>query len=316
MMIDPIATVWILIWTAICPYGLYLLITEDKKASSLYVYGKSLDLKHKKGLFWQLFLLPKRYFRHFYLTALVIFTASFAIVTIYYIPSELSNDLKTLLARLRSKCLQYDIKISVIEVKTLPKITAQLFTLILMIIQSSRRLYESMFISVYSSKSKINIIHYLFGNFFYALIAISTVCPVLVSETSNKFSLTDLIDNLVTRPRAIIFILFIYVSHYQQKCHKILANLRKDKSGRVITEQHYVPSGGLFEFVSCPHFLTEVILYLLIVVLHEFVNHYWNLIFLLVLSTQTISALTEHRWYKKTYKDYSKERKAIFPKLL
>lgn len=312
-MVDPILSAWILIWTSISSYGLYLILTEDKRASAFYVYGKSLDVARKKGLFWRLFLVPKRFFRHFYSLALIFLWPSIFIVVLYYVPSQPNKKLLTIIETFKSLTEGH---ISFVAPKDLTVITSLLFTTILLVVQCSRRLYESFFISVYSKNSKINLLHYIFGNTFYLLATISTILPILLSDTSNKYSLNDFMNHLVTKRRAVAFVLFIYASHCQHKCHIILANLRKDKSGRVITEQHYVPSGGLFEFVSCPHFLLEVILYFIITLVQEFSVLYWNLIFALVLTTQTINAIIEHRWYKKKYKDYPKERRAIFPKLL
>lgn len=315
-MFDPIALIWLTLWTSIGSYGIYLLYTNDQRASDFYVYGKSLDLKKKRSFFWKIFLLPKRYFAHFYQLALLIFLASFAIIIIYYTPSQLNKQLIEILDKLKglTNVKKYEFRVE--EAKTITTVTSLLFTIILMIVQCSRRLYESLFVSVYSNNSKINIIHYLFGHAFYVMAAISTICPILISQTSTKFTFTNLIDNLVTKQRAIAFVLFIYASHHQHKCHIILGNLRKDKTGQIISEKHYVPSSSLFEFVSCPHFLTEIIIYFCILVAQDFSNYYWNLIFLLVLSTQIINAITEHRWYKKNYRDYPKERKAIIPKLL
>lgn len=312
-MFDPILSFWILLWMTITSYGLYLFLTDDKRASSFYLYGKSLDATKKKGLFWQLFLLPKRYFTHFYITAVLVFVSSFAITILCYVPSNLKPEFNSFVRYINS-LIGEQFKIE--TATTLTSVISLVFTLILMIIQSSRRLYETLFISVYSKDSKINIIHYIFGHSFYIAAAASTICPIVLSPTSSKYSISTILDNLVTTKRALIFVLFIYVSHYQHRCNKILANLRKDKTGRVITGQHFVPSGGLFELVSCPHFLTEVVLYFLITVIQEFGNTYWNLIFILVLSTQTINAVNEHKWYKGKYSDYPKERKAIFPKLL
>lgn len=316
MNYDLIACFWVLLWLSLSSYGLYLLKTEDKRAASFYAYGKSLDVNQKRGLFWQLFLVPKKYFIHFYVTSLLIFSACFAIVFIYYTPSKINTKLHKQLNQVTNLMTVNKQLVKIESADSISSITALTFTMILMIIQSTRRLYETTSISVFSSKSKINVIHYLYGHAFYIMSALSTIIPILISQTSNKFTFTTLIDNLITKQRAIAFILFVYASHQQQKCNKVLANLRKDKSGRVITDLHYVPSGGLFEYVTCPHFLTEVIIYFLILVVQEFRQKYWNLIFLLVLSTQTIKAITEHRWYKKKYKDYSKGRKAIFPRLL
>lgn len=310
---DPLVGIWVAIWSTISSYGLFLILSENKTASKFYVYGKSLESSKKKGLFWTLYLVPKKFFGHFYLTAIISFLSSLILFILYYLPS---NFRPIFMANLES-CINYTCKYVKIETHdSIDTITSLLFTIILMLVQSTRRLYESYFVSVYSSSSKINLIHYAFGHLFYVLAALSTICPILYSQTASQNTLVAILDNLVTKKRAALFVLFVYASHYQHKCHKILANLRKDKWGRVITEQHYVPTGGLFEYVTCPHFLIEIILYLLIVVIQDFNVFYWNLIFLLVLSTQTLNAITEHKWYKKSYKDYPKGRTAIVPKLL
>lgn len=311
--IDPIKIFWIGLISSIVPLGIYLLIRDNKQISSFYVYGKSLDLTQKKGFFWTLFLVPKKYFRHFYALSLFTFVASLALVVANSTSTRLNQDLGSMVNYVTK---QYRSIFIVETSNSLNHTSSLIFTIILMIIQSSRRLYESLFISVYSSQSKINIIHYLFGHAFYMAAAISTVCPIVMSPKESKHDIITLLDNLVDRKRAILFVLFMYTSHYQHTCHKILANLRKDKTGAVVAEQHFVPSGGPFEYVSCPHFLTEILIYLLIVLIQGLGNTYWNLIFLLVLSTQTINALTEHKWYRRKYKDYPKSRKAIFPKLL
>lgn len=312
-MFDPILIFWITVWTSISSYGVYLLLTGDERTSSFYVYGKSLEVNKRKGLFWRLFLVPKKYFAHFYLVSLCVFVPSLILAITYYVPAMASTRLDATISSL--KMLSKDI-VRIEVAQDLNQVVALVFTLILMIIQCSRRLYECLFISVFSNESRINVLHYVFGHSFYIFAALSTLCPILFSQTANKFSMNDLIDNLLNKQRAILFTLFIYASHHQHKCHLILANLRKDKTGRVITQQHFVPTAGLFEYVSCPHFLLETILYFIIIVMQNFNITYWNMIFLLVLSTQTINALTEHKWYKRKYKDYPKEKRAIFPKLL
>jgi len=311
-MFDPIALFWVLLWTCFAPYGIYLLLT-NKTGSSLYVYGKHLNLKKKDGIFWKFYLLPKRYFMHFYVTATLTFISSFAIIFLYYMPGKLNAEVVKMSHALIHQIQRY-VKIETVD--TIDSITSLVFTVILMTLQTSRRLYECLFISVYSSHSKINVLHYILGHIFYLAAAISTLCPILLSNTSTKFTYIALLDNLVTKQRALAFVMFIYASHHQHKCNQIFANLRKDKTGRVITERHYVPTGGMFEYVSCPHYLFEVIIYFLILVAQEFRNIYWNSIFLVVASIQTISAMMEHKWYRNNYKDYPKERKAIVPGML
>lgn len=308
---DPLSGVWLALLLAIGSYGIYILLTHDKMASKFYLYGKSLDTnKQKNNLFWKLYLLPKSYFIHFYISALLIFIATFITIILYYNLRYNSMQLQHIPFAIKDKLSMLQ------KVDTIESITSLCFTVILMTIQISRRLYESLFVSVYSTQSKINIIHYVFGHVFYLLAALNTILPILISDTHDKFAIDDLLDNLITSDRALLFVLFIYASTYQNKCHNILANLRKDKSGRVISQQHYVPSGSLFEYVSCPHFLLEIILYFFILVVQKFRFVNWNLTFLLVFTTQTINAIHEHKWYKRKYKEYPKIRKAIFPRLL
>jgi len=312
-MFDPILAYWIVVFSSITSYGIYIILTEDEQASSFYVYGKSLAVTKKKGLFWRYFLVPKTYFSHFYILSVSIFIPSLVIAILYYAPSKPGAQIHEAIDSLM-KLSKDLVKIKVAQ--DLNQVVSLVFTLILMVVQCSRRLYECLFISVYSNNSRINLLHYVFGHSFYIFAALSTLCPIVFSKTSESFSVNDLFDNLLNKERALLFVLFVYTSHHQQKCHKILANLRKDKTGNVITEQHYVPSGGLFEYVSCPHFLLETILYFIIILMQKFSIFYWNVIFLLVLSTQTINAITNHRWYKMKYKDYPKVRRAIFPRLL
>lgn len=323
-MFDPIAAFWIGLTTCIGSYGIYLLSSDNKSAAKLYVYGKSLNTFKRKSNLWKLFLVPKSFFLHFYVLATLLFLSSLAITIIYYLPnSQVHNYTKTILNETTNaiesvcpKCNDLIRAEDLVQSKSVESISALVFTLIMMLFQTSRRLYESLFISVHSKQSKINLFHYVFGHLFYMGVAASTIGPILWSQTNDKITFTALLDGLITRSRAVLFVLFVYAGLYQQKMHKILGDLRKDKWGVVITEKHFVPSGSLFEFVSCPHFLCEVILYLLIVALQKFENTYWNMIFVLVLTTQTINAINDHRWYKSTYRDYPKHKKAIFPYLL
>lgn len=95
----------------------------------------------------------------------------------------------------------------------------------------------------------------------------------------------------------------------------IFINLRKGKGGGVITETHLMPKGGLFKYVSSPHMTCEVAMYLaLYVLLHQ--NTSFIYCFAWVFSNQLSNALLVHRWYKDTFSDYPKDRKAFIPFLI
>lgn len=90
---------------------------------------------------------------------------------------------------------------------------------------------------------------------------------------------------------------------------EILLNLRRP------TETDYlIPRGGLFEWVSCPNFLGEMILW------SGWATMCWNLA-ALSFAVWTVAnllprALAHHRWYRHNFADYPSNRKAVFPGLL
>lgn len=63
-------------------------------------------------------------------------------------------------------------------------------------------------------------------------------------------------------------LIFLYAWYEQYRSNIIFANLRKDKkSGEVVTEEHGIPRGRLFVYVSSPHRMCEVIMYTALVIL-------------------------------------------------
>ncbi len=75
-----------------------------------------------------------------------------------------------------------------------------------------------------------------------------------------------------------------------------------------------IPTGGLFEYVSCPNFMGEIIQWCGFAVLC------WNLP-ALAFAVWTAAnllprALAHHRWYKKTFAQYPSHRRALIPWVL
>jgi hypothetical protein len=117
-------------------------------------------------------------------------------------------------------------------------------------------------------------------------------------------------DDWFTDPRFIfgglLFVAGFVINQYHDK---ILIGLRKtNKNG------YQIPFGGLFKYISCPNFLGEIIEWA------GFALMTWclpTLSFLIWTMVNLIPrALDHHRWYKKTFQDYPKNRKAIFPSLM
>ena len=75
-----------------------------------------------------------------------------------------------------------------------------------------------------------------------------------------------------------------------------------------------IPRGGLFEWVSCPNFLGEIILWI------GWALMCWNLAALSfaiwTMANLIPRALAHHRWYQTNFPEYPSKRKAVIPGLL
>ncbi|XP_062991797.1 polyprenol reductase isoform X2 [Elgaria multicarinata webbii] len=111
-------------------------------------------------------------------------------------------------------------------------------------------------------------------------------------------------------------LMFIWASLHQHRCHVILANLRKNKSGNVVHLNHSIPFGDWFEMVSGPHYLAELLIYISMAVTFGLNNFTWWLVVAYVVFSQALSAVLSHEYYLRNFKDYPKCRKAYIPFLL
>lgn len=108
-------------------------------------------------------------------------------------------------------------------------------------------------------------------------------------------------------PRFIIgIILFVTGFIINQYHDQLLIRLRKNSG-----TSYKIPFGGLFRYISCPNFFGEIIEWggfaLLTWCLPSFSFFLWSIVNLLP------RAIDHHRWYKNTFADYPKERKAMIP---
>ena len=108
-------------------------------------------------------------------------------------------------------------------------------------------------------------------------------------------------------PRFIIgFILFITGMVINQIHDQKLFKLRNShKKG------YFIPYGGLFKYISCPNFLGEIIQW----GGYALMTWCWPTLSFFVWSFANLipRAHDHHKWYSGHFKDYPKERKAIFP---
>ena len=126
-----------------------------------------------------------------------------------------------------------------------------------------------------------------------------------LGSLATMYSLSWLHD-----PRFIIgIVLFISGMYINWWSDDTLIHLRKPgETGYII------PQKGLFRYISCPNHFGEIIEWL------GFAIMTWSMPALAFFVWTVVNlfprALHHHRWYKSTFPDYPKERKALFPYIL
>ncbi|XP_069683014.1 polyprenal reductase [Periplaneta americana] len=246
---------------------------------------------------------PKSWFRHFYVFASVYSTLCLVLTFgMYFLSWELPSWMISLLDFLASS--NRKARVSAIS---------SLLALSLLTLQSWRRFYETWFVSVFSN-GQMNWSHYVVGfvHYFGAITAIIAESPGFIDDKglSTMFQLKEL-----TLGNIYGCVLFLWASYHQYKAAVLLADLRKNKNGSVVTLEHRVPHGDWFELVSSPHNLTEIMMYLAMTFI-LWGSDTWPVVFLWVLSNQVETAMLTHWWYKSKFEDYPAKRKAIIPYVL
>lgn len=166
----------------------------------------------------------------------------------------------------------------------------------LLTIQCARRFFETHYLQVFSSHSKINITHYIVGYFHYfgAFLSIISQAPGFIRNPTPEDITYIHFDQLF--PFHLTAGLIFLTAWYQQcRANVMLANLRKNNKGKVVTEKHLMPQGGFFDFVSAPHMLFEVLMYFaLTIILAGHTSFIW--VFLWVICNQMENAWLTHKW--------------------
>ncbi|XP_023016003.1 polyprenal reductase [Leptinotarsa decemlineata] len=260
-------------------------------------YGKFACKENVQGIIE----IPKSSFKQFYRVAVLVCTYALYEATSVYIfnrePAErLSN---FLLITCGSDRIAYS------------SATNVYISLILLSLQSYRRFYDTHYVSIFGKNSKINISHFIMGIFHYPGAFLAIICEAPRFATTT-FGATNL--NLTSLSYIDIFaiLLFIWAWWHQHKTTKILAGLRKNEKGKIVTSDHKLPHGDWFEYLSSPHQTAEILMYLSITILLWY-NITWFFVFTWVLANQVETILLSHWWYQETFEKFPKKRKALIP---
>ncbi|NXT54124.1 PORED reductase, partial [Pluvianellus socialis] len=182
-----------------------------------------------------------------------------------------------------------------------------LLVLLLLWLHSCRRLAECLWTSVFSD-SVIHIVQYCFGLAYYIAVGSTVLCQVPTNVRNGKR-----LSVQICWYHVVGVLMYIWASLHQHRCLVVLANLRKSKSGKVVSLSHSVPFGGWFERVSCPHYFAELLIYVSMAVTLGFHNVTWWCVVIYVLSNQALAAVLCHEFYQKNFSSYPKHRKAFIP---
>ncbi|XP_074722312.1 polyprenal reductase isoform X1 [Strix uralensis] len=182
-----------------------------------------------------------------------------------------------------------------------------LLVLLLLWLHSCRRLAECLWTSVFSN-GVIHIVQYCFGLGYYIAVGSTVLCQVPADVRNGKE-----LSVQICWYHIVGVTMYIWASLHQHRCLVILANLRKSKSGKVISLSHSIPFGDWFETVSCPHYFAELLIYVSMAITLGFHNVMWWCVVMCVLFNQALAAVLSHEFYQKNFSSYPKHRKAFIP---
>jgi len=266
----------------------------------LFKYGKTLN-GPVRNPFVKLISVPKTYFTHFYIFS-SIYVPSLLLLVLYYYTNQTQVD-GNIHSTLDFVCSERR------SAGTTP--SHLVLALSLLSLQVFRRLYECAFINQ-SSDSTMNITHYIVGYAHYFCTATGFLCeaPGFVAA-ANSVSTSEMSVSFfsVSWQAWAGTLVFLAAWHQQLQAHKIFAQLKLKNSNK-----HSIPEGGLFKYVSCPHYLCEIIIYTSLLLVLGTQHQTAVLVWFWVLTNQLIAGTMSHKWYKEKFREeYPPARKAVLP---
>lgn len=300
---NPLDIFWTLVTTAMLLASCCYFGKKDAAPGLLtaaMLYGKVAETNKKTRLLKGISI-PKRWFKHFYQFGVVIFTSfTLFMVQSYVFGLPLPGTFIKLVNFFEPRPTTTVSATSILLVQVLE--TCQVY----------RRCYECMFVSIYSNV-RMHVWHYLMGYFFYFGVQLTILAnaPISSGSTAPRFSLSD-----ISAHHVIGTVIFLWAFCVQFDSHIRMASLRKDNKGNVVTLNHKIPQGGMFAYVSCPHYMAELAIYCALSVVLGQPNTTWWLMMAWNWSNQVAVSFFSHNWYRENFPSYPKCRKAIIPFVL
>ncbi|GBF99251.1 polyprenol reductase-like [Raphidocelis subcapitata] len=192
-----------------------------------------------------------------------------------------------------------------------------------------RRAAETAFIMRYPRDARMHGIAYLFGLSYYAAVPLSLLpdgwlrsLPHALAAPTGAAACVDgwraEAGELLKQGPAVAALAgtgaatFLLGNALQFASHLALARLAGDAQRRSEKTAYRIPRGALFELVSCPHYLAEIIIYCgLALAAGGSANTLLMLVWVSV--NLVLAAGATQAWYRARFKTYPEKRRALVP---
>lgn len=195
----------------------------------------------------------------------------------------------------------------------------------ILLIHLIRRFCECLWVQKsVSTSSKMHVAGYLLGVIHYLFL------PFVFVPIHDELGQDESSNNIVKLFMVVMGCLFF--QYQQHRHHVILGNLRPNtftsSSG---INSYRIPMDGWFEFVSCPHYLAEIMIYFMLAILTQLqrdmttiqeeengilsqihTQKHW-IVLLWVFTNLSISSARTHAWYISTFGKAYPRRKKLIP---
>eukprot|EP01111_Echinosteliopsis_oligospora_P017215 TRINITY_DN7384_c0_g1_i1.p1 TRINITY_DN7384_c0_g1~~TRINITY_DN7384_c0_g1_i1.p1 ORF type:complete len:277 (-),score=55.75 TRINITY_DN7384_c0_g1_i1:116-946(-) len=161
-----------------------------------------------------------------------------------------------------------------------------------------------------------------------SLMHVSTIASAFVFQIQNVFLIFFYLffmadtkfynASMFYDPRFFVgFAMYVWGSYINRQSDGILRNIKKNStaSPSAPPEKRYsIPRGAMFEYVSAPNYFGETVEWfgfgIMMWSAGGILFGYWTL------SNLLPRAISSHNWYKRTFRNYPKDRKAMIPFLI
>ncbi|KAI6250257.1 Polyprenol reductase [Erysiphe necator] len=217
--------------------------------------------------------------------------------THYYIASLISSYFWLYQIITYGAALRFIKSISTIQSFTVSmSINQILLTWLLMTIQGSRRLLESLTLMRASNQSQMWVGIWIMGIIFYLVMGITVwIEGISRIDHDTPFGEFSSLYSEFTLKTSLALAIFILASIIQNICHRHLFSLQK----------YSLPNHRLFQWVTCPHYTCECFIYLSLALISAPYDRLFNstvfMGFIFVVSNLAVTADGTKKWYDSKF---------------